>query len=224
MEKSEMLVNQLQEFRGTFHEIEEGEFLVIESPDMQLAGMNLTVMERVLNPNDERIQKIYEKFKKVKKDFSKKRELYRDEENRLRGKLEGLTLPAIEVGLKKLYGDLTKIELRREIIRNRYDGVRRQTFLEIRTNQDAVELAREVVRKGVEELQKMRLESVPAIQTFVEKVHADFGKIDLAAMVEKVVDEVDYYRFSPPPPAAAGATYAGPLSGTTMGPPEIVSK
>jgi hypothetical protein len=153
----------------------------------------LLVGERLLLPSDPRLIDLQNFFETKRKKISKRRDAYRGELGDLTKQFQALTGPIIREGLKRLTKNLSNFEIKREILDKRVDGFNNRVILRISTNEDSICEAKQIIQKGIDELQRMIFRPISEIQRFVQQIESDFRQIDLSKMTKKEIAEGAFF-------------------------------
>jgi hypothetical protein len=212
MEQSEKLFQELQNLKGNLSEIEREETNAIDDPGLQRSVLTLITMERVLNPNDQRILQLQGEIEATRKSLSAKRNVYRTEDARISKELLALTSGPIRGFVEDLHVCLARAKRKTEILNTSYDGRRQETILTIKSNRLAFRELKRMVAEAVVLLERMRLQPVLVIEKEARRLLSAVEAFNWKAEETEKISEVDYYRGGPPP-AGTDLNYGGPMSG-----------
>jgi hypothetical protein len=219
MEPSEKLYLELEQLKSTLPEIEAQEARAIEDPELCGLVSRLSMARVVYEVNDPRVGALQKEVTTTVGTIRSGRKEYLKQLGRICKELRALTTPAIIQYTAELTDLGLKPKLDRKILSQHYDGLHKRTLLDVESNEKAIRKIHELVKKTIEQIRSMSLFPISEIQTAFIEARLAIEAINWSQTERSQVDEVDFYRGSPP--QGAGSDYAGPLTSLPMPPPKL---
>ena len=220
--ESEKLYQELEELRATLPEIEREENEAIEDPGLRELITRLSTATVVFEVNDLRVSALQREVAARVATIRSRRREYLKRLGRISKELSALTAPVIRNYAEELSNLAGRPKLNREILSKEYHGFSKTTILSITSNENSIRKIKSLVKKAIEKIQGMAMSPISEIRNaFIEEKLTIEGT-DWRTVETLKMDEREYFRGSPP--LGICPTYEGPLSGTPMGPPVVVTQ